>query len=162
VPGSLTESQKAKLTALDVPVPATPGDAIPLTKDLVFTDTEEQATLNAIQAFNTKIWLLAAEAEPDLPVVDANSFMQPGGGWDAAAYQFALLSQDDTAYSLDGIHPNNYGHALITNEFIDTMNLAFGLSITKLDPESYRGQYSGKQIRAPALKSIRRLREMYP
>ena len=41
------------------------------------------------------------------------------------------------------------------------MNAEFGLSIPTLDPEDYRGQYSGKSIQASALKSIRGLREMY-
>jgi hypothetical protein len=156
VPDGLTPEQEAKLLALEIPVPAT---KIPLTKDLLFTDEEEQNTKNRILEFNASILLLADEF--DLPVVDANTFMKPGGGWDSAAYQFALISQDSTAYSLDGIHPNNYGHALITNEFIAKMNSEFGLSIPTLDPEDYRGQYSGKSIRASALKSIQGLREMY-
>jgi hypothetical protein len=156
VPPGLTQDQKEALTALGVPVPDT---AIALTRDLLFTDTEEQATVDAIHAFNVKIGSLAAEFS--LPVVDANAFMKPGGGWEDAAYQFALVSQDSTAYSLDGVHPNNYGHALIANEFIRTMNGAFGLSIPSLNPESYRGQYHGKQLRASTLQAIRGLREMY-
>jgi lysophospholipase L1-like esterase len=155
VPAGLAQDQKDRLVALGVPVPDT---AIPLTKDLIFTDTEEQATLDAIHAFNSKIVQLAAEYS--LPVVDANAFMKPGG-WSDEALKFALVSQDSTAYSLDGIHPNNYGHALITNEFIQTMNAEFGLSIPTLNAESYRGQYHGKQLQAGALRAIRGLREMY-
>jgi lysophospholipase L1-like esterase len=167
IPASLSQDQKETLadhfgiTVDKLPVPPAPGW---ITKDLVFTDTEEQATLNAIHAFNEKIWQLAAEADPDLPVVDANAFMKPGNppySWDDTAYQFALVSQDFTAFSLDGVHVNNYGHALIANAFIAKMNSEFGLSIPTLDPEDYRGQYHGKQLQSSSLQAIRGLREMY-
>jgi hypothetical protein len=150
----------AKLTELGIPAPAS-GERLPMAKEFLFTSEEETNTLDRIQDFNDIIWLLAGAAEYDLPVVDACAFMQPGGGWDASAYQFALAAQEYTAWSLDGIHPNDYGHALIANEFIETMNLAFGLSIPPLDPDSYRGQYAGLSILPSALKAMRGLRDMY-
>ena len=38
-------------------------------------------------------------------------------------------------FSLDGIHPSNIGHGLIANEFIKTMNQAYGTGIAELPPE---------------------------
>jgi hypothetical protein len=139
-----------------------PAAAVPLTKDLVFTDQEEAKTLSTIGAFNLIIAQVAEEY--DLPLVDVNGWMQPGGGAPLPSdgcLKFALVSQDNTIFSLDGIHPNNYGHALIANQFIATMKASFGLNIPSLNAASYSGQYSGKALVVPALKAIRRLDEMY-
>jgi len=37
------------------------------------------------------------------------------------------------AFSLDGVHPNSRGYAIITNEFIDVINEKYGASIPKVD-----------------------------
>ena len=55
-----------------------PVAAVPLTKDLVFTDQEESKTLSTIAAFNAIIAQVAADY--GLPLVDVNTWMQPGGG----------------------------------------------------------------------------------
>jgi hypothetical protein len=75
---------------------------------------------------------------------------------------FVLISQDNTRYSLDGIHPSNYGHAFIANLFIDALN-SFGLNLPNVDPESleYKGQYSGKALLGASLQAIQGLRKMY-
>jgi hypothetical protein len=154
---SLTPEQKAPLGGVTIP-----SGAVPLTKDLVITDQEESLTLSTIAAFNAIIAQVAADEA--LPLVNVNTWMQPGGGAplpNDSCLQFALVSQDNTIFSLDGIHPNNYGHALIANEFIATLNASFGLSIPSLNAASYAGQYSGKALVVPSLKAIRRLDEMY-
>jgi lysophospholipase L1-like esterase len=154
---SLTADQKAPLAGVTIP-----SGTVPLTKDLVFTDQEEAKTLSTIGAFNLIIAQVAEEY--DLPLVDVNGWMQPGGGAPLPSdgcLKFALVSQDNTIFSLDGIHPNNYGHALIANQFIATMKASFGLNIPSLNAASYSGQYSGKALVVPALKAIRRLDEMY-
>jgi hypothetical protein len=133
-----------------------------LTKELVFTDQEESKTISTIAAFNLIIAQVAAVY--GLPLIDVNTWMQPGGGPplpNDSCLEFALVSQNNTIFSLDGIHPNNYGHALIANEFIGTMNASFGLNIPPLNAASYAGQYSGKALVVPTLKAIRRLEEMY-
>lgn len=38
-------------------------------------------------------------------------------------------------FSLDGVHPSNIGHGLITNEFIRTMNQEFNIAIPELSSE---------------------------
>jgi lysophospholipase L1-like esterase len=155
----LTEQQKALLAGVTLP-----SVAVPLTKDLVLTDSETQTALDTIDDFNTIIASVAADPDISVPVVDANSLMRPETEpplLPGDPMAFALMSQDNTRYSLDGIHPSNYGHAFIANEFIDTMNSRFGLNIPKLDPEKYKGQYSGKALVVPSLKAIRRLEEMY-
>ena len=158
-PADLNDKQKDLLASKGVTIPTA---AVPLTKDLVFTDEEESLSLSTIAAFNSIIQTVAEDY--GLPVVDVNSWMKPEGGSplpDDSCLRFALVAQDNTIFSLDGIHPSNYGHALIANEFIATMNAEFGLHIPKLNPENYKGQYSGKALVVPSLKAIRRLEEMY-
>ena len=155
--GSLTPEQMEPLAGVTIP-----SAAAPLSMDLVFTDQEESKTLSTIAAFNAIIAQVAADYA--LPLVDMNTWMQPGGGAPLPndnCLKFALASQDNTIFSLDGIHPNNYGHALIANQFIATMKASFGLNIPSLNAASYSGQYSGKALVVPALKAIRRLDEMY-
>ncbi len=36
-------------------------------------------------------------------------------------------------FSLDGVHPSNIGHGLVANEFIKTINTAFGMNVPQLD-----------------------------
>jgi lysophospholipase L1-like esterase len=160
IPPGLEQSKKNVLMAEGVI--KVPDVAVPLTKDLVFTNEEESLSLSTIAAFNSIIQTVAEDY--GLPVVDVNRWMQPGGGPplpNDSCLGFALVAQDNTIFSLDGIHPSNYGHALIANEFIATMNAEFGLHIPKLNPENYKGQYSGKALVVPSLKAIRRLEEMY-
>lgn len=38
-------------------------------------------------------------------------------------------------FSLDGVHPSNIGHALLANEFIATMNLAFNMNVQPISQD---------------------------
>ncbi len=42
-------------------------------------------------------------------------------------------------FSLDGVHPNQRGYAIIANTFIDAINQKYGANIAKVDPNSYKG-----------------------
>ncbi len=42
-------------------------------------------------------------------------------------------------FSLDGIHPNTNGYAIIANKFIEVINQAYGSSIRPVSTSSYRG-----------------------
>ena len=160
-PGELDDVDKALLLSCGVHVP---DKAEPLRNDLVFTHEEWKLTLDTIHQFNDIIATVAANPDVDVPVVDVNRWMKPGGGPplpDDSCLGFALVSPHNTIFSLDGIHPSNYGHALIANEFIATMNAMFVLHIPKLIPENYKDQYWGKALVVPSLKALRRLEEMY-
>jgi lysophospholipase L1-like esterase len=156
IPTGLTQDQKDALTLLGLTVPTAP---LPLTKDMVLTETEEQAALAAITAFNQKIAALAGEFS--LHVVDVNSWMKPGGSLPDSYFKFALVAQDDTMFSLDGVHPNNFGHALCANASIEVLNQSYNLNLAQLNPNLYKGQYSGISIQSGSLKAIKRVMEMY-
>jgi lysophospholipase L1-like esterase len=82
------------------------------------------------------------------------------GGYSGA---FVLQDKDNTTFSLDGVHVNDLGHTLCANAFIEVLNDHDGLDlgITPLDPNDYKGQYSGKSVQGSSLKALKRVLEMY-
>ena len=89
---------------------------------------------------------------------DSSTTPDPFGGYSGA---HPIQDQDNSTFSLDGVHPNNLGHALCARAFIEMLNAEYQLgipSLTNLDP--YKGQYSGKSIDGrslPALQGMRRI-----
>jgi lysophospholipase L1-like esterase len=158
-PSELSEEEENVLTDLGVTIP--PGDT-DLTSEFVLTDTEKNTVISTIQAFNSIIQQVALDC--GLTLVDANSVLKPGTIPPPAGdpFGFVLTSQNNTRYSLDGIHPSNYGHAFIANLFIDALN-SLGLNLLHVDPESseYKGQYKGKALIGPSVKALQGLRKMY-
>lgn len=71
------------------------------------------------------------------------------------------MDQENTIFSLDGVHVNNLGHALLANAFIDVMNDRLQMGIQKLDPEDYRGQYIGKDIKRPSIKALKEVKNTF-
>lgn len=49
-----------------------------------------------------------------------------------------LFQNEKSAFSLDGVHPSEKGHATIANAFIDALNERYGLEIPLVDTESVR------------------------
>ena len=43
------------------------------------------------------------------------------------------------AFSLDGLHPNTRGYAIIANEFIRVINLNYGSELRPVSVSSYKG-----------------------
>ena len=43
------------------------------------------------------------------------------------------------AFSLDGVHPNGRGYALIANTFIDAINKTYGSTLPWVDINAYSG-----------------------
>lgn len=108
---------------------------------------DEAATIaTAVEGFNNFLTSLG------LPMVDANHMLSElnDGNITGFSGDFVFLAPANTAFSLDGVHPNNAGYALVANEFINVMNQSFGLSIPQLDATQYLGQYTS----APGLHKI--------
>ena len=93
-------------------------------------------------------------------MVDVNALLKQGGlpaGVDASL-EYAFVAQDNTVFSLDGVHPSNLGHALIANAFVEVMNRELGLAIPALDPADYDGQYSGRSLTLDVLRALEHVR----
>jgi lysophospholipase L1-like esterase len=164
-PNDLTEDDKTLLGSKGVTLPDELVQLVPITRDMVLTDFETQTALNTIAAFNDKIDEVVTNSAFPLLLVDMNSWMKPGAIEsplpDEECLDFVLVAQDNTIFSLDGVHPSNYGHAFIANEFIKAMKAEFGLGIPLLNTDAYAGQYSGKSLIVPSMKAVLRLGEMY-
>lgn len=79
-------------------------------------------------------------ANRNVPVVDMYTFLnslKDGGVYDGVAVSSAFISGG--AFSLDGIHPSDRGYAIVANEFINTINSAYGAKIPKIDITKFKG-----------------------
>jgi lysophospholipase L1-like esterase len=137
----------------------------PIPGSMSITSDEESAARVVIGEFNAKLALLSAEF--GLPLVDiveswwGNDLLEtpiPFGGYSG---KYAIQNEENTTFSLDGVHPNNLGHALSANAFIKALNQRYNLSLALLDPNVYKGQYFGMSIKSGSLKAIKRVMEMY-
>lgn len=114
---------------------------ISVDNDSTLTLMEQTVITDATNTLNTIILDLSTEF--GIPVVDINSTLSEINisGIDGFTGEFVLKDPENTAFSLDGIHANNAGYAIIANRFIDVINQSFGMNIPPLDTEQFRGQY---------------------
>ncbi len=99
--------------------------------NFVLDAQEVQRIQQRLEMFNRIIALNAAQA--GLPVVDVNGLLKA-----VAAHPPVILGVTITTrylggfFSLDGVHPSNFGHAVIANAFIHTANAHFNRQIPPL------------------------------
>lgn len=121
---------------------------VPVPGSLTITITEGTTIEQAVAGFNQIIAGIAGSE--GIPLVDVNALLSTlnTAGLDGYSGLFVFLDPANTAFSLDGIHPNNGGYAIIANAFIDVLNAIPGLnlSIPKLTTANYKGQYLGTSI----------------
>ncbi len=103
-------------------------------------DVEELALIkNSVDAYNTTIKNMADTHS--LAFVDANALMQKltteGLRINGVNYSSTFITGG--VFSLDGVHPNQRGYAIVANAFIDAINQKYGANIAKVDPNSYKG-----------------------
>ncbi|NOX37300.1 MAG: hypothetical protein GXO78_07170 [Calditrichaeota bacterium] len=118
---------------------------IPIPGNLSLTADETQSIRDAVDGFNNIINTLAQTYQ--VPIVDANTMLTTlnTSGIDGYTGKYVLFDLENTAFSLDGVHPNNGGYALIANEFIEVINKSFGqaigLEIPPVNTAQFKGQY---------------------
>ena len=114
---------------------------VPISGDLTLTRFERNSIQDAVSNFNAVISEVASEF--GIPVVDINSALSTLNyvGIDGFSGRFVLVDPKNTAFSLDGIHPNNGGYAIIANQFIQVIDESFGFNIPLLETDQFRGQY---------------------
>ncbi len=103
-------------------------------------DAEELAEIrNLIDAYNKTIANTAKQY--DLALVDTNALMQTlatkGLRINGVNYNSEFIKGG--VFSLDGVHPNQRGYAIIANAFIDAINKKYNANIAKVDPNNYKG-----------------------
>jgi hypothetical protein len=114
------------------------GSLVPIPDQHVLTFSEIANIHAAISAYNNTIQAVASTK--GLALVDVNSFMnktQKGIVYNGVSLSTSFVTGG--AFSLDGIHLNPIGNALLTNEFIKSINAFFGSTIPQVDATKYRG-----------------------
>lgn len=107
------------------------GISKPVPGHYVF-DAGEVALVRArVAAFNELIRQQVANRAGRLALVDINALL---GSLDAVRNNIAPGGY----FSLDGVHPNPRGQAFIANEFIRSINAAYGSTLPPVDPRHYR------------------------
>ncbi len=126
--------------------PATPtsqfiyGASFPLPDQLSLTTTEVGHITTAVNAYNSAISAMATSY--GLAHVNASAKMGELAGnsgimYDGVKYTATFVTGG--TFSLDGVHLNGRGYAVIANEFIKAINAKYGSTLPQVTPGSYSG-----------------------
>jgi hypothetical protein len=140
----LSEGQASQIIAALTAAGMTPSGA-PMPGSMTITTNEANAIYVAVATFNAILG--GAATANGIPLVDANALLNTlnTSGLEGYSGKYVLVDPANTAFSLDGVHPNNGGQAIVANAFIDVINAAMGAAgypaIPKLNTADYKGQY---------------------
>jgi hypothetical protein len=110
----------------------------PIASTFVLEQQEVNNVIAATTLFNSKLKSVANAK--DLAFVDVNAFFKIlKSGLVFNGSSFSGLYIRGGAFSLDGIHPNAKGYALIANECIKAINSKFKSTIPEVDVNKYSG-----------------------
>jgi lysophospholipase L1-like esterase len=121
------------------------GLSVPLANKWVLTATEKSKVASATNAFNASIRSIAATK--NLAVADMNSIMTQlvsglrieTGQVYTANYFSGSATEGLVLFSLDGVHPNARGYAVITNEIIKVINAHYKSNLPLHNPSYFPG-----------------------
>lgn len=114
------------------------GSLYPFRNEFVLTAIEQEFLKNTINAYNQVIRNLASTY--NLALVETNPIYQKllsGFMFNGARFSAQFVSGG--AYSLDGIHLNPKGSAILANEFIKTINAHFKAKLPLYNPGNFNG-----------------------
>ncbi|MCB9360909.1 MAG: hypothetical protein H6587_05795 [Flavobacteriales bacterium] len=114
------------------------GVSVPFADTLVLTKAEIQEVQNRTNLLNNEIRTSASNH--GVAVADMHSYMfelQTGMTFDGVSYTAKYI--EGGAFSLDGVHPNTRGYAIIANKFIETINAYYGSNLRTVPVQNYRG-----------------------
>lgn len=114
------------------------SQAIPFTNYDVLDKDEAELAQNHTIKLNNSIKKIASSY--GYPVADMYTFMNNL----SAGFAFEGIDMDISyikggTFSLDGVHPNPRGYAVVANEFIRVINEAYNSNIPKVSVGTYRG-----------------------
>jgi hypothetical protein len=120
------------------------GISVPLEDKWVLIPAEIEMINEATESFNNSIRTIAASK--GLAVADMNAILNQlvsglrvEDGQIYTANYFSLEGLNTTLFSLDGIHPNARGYAVITNEVIKVINRHYNARLPLLSAANYPG-----------------------
>jgi hypothetical protein len=114
------------------------GSLFPFRNEFVLTSAEQNYLSARIQSYNNVIRSVAASY--NWAIVETNGFYQKLlTGFTFNGVSFSAQFVSGGAFSLDGIHLNSKGNALLSNEFIKVINLHYGANIPGINANAYNG-----------------------
>ncbi len=121
------------------------GVTLPLANKWVLTATEKAKVAAATSAYNNSI--VAIAATKNLAVADMNAVMNKlitglqieTNSIYTANYFSGSGTEGQVLFSLDGVHPNARGYAVIANEFIKTINAKYKSNLPLHNPTYFPG-----------------------
>jgi len=140
--GSVNTTPSAPLAGLGININ---GVSFPMANQWVLTANEQAKVANATASYNASIVSIAASK--NLAVADMNSIMRAlvGGlriqtGQIYTANYFSGSATEGTVlFSLDGVHPNARGYAVIANEIIKVINKHYKSNLPFNHPSYFPG-----------------------
>ncbi len=114
------------------------GSSTPIPMQFTLLKKEVDAMNTNLKAYNDII--RTGASNKNLGLLDANrilSEMESGLTYNGVTYSTDYITGG--AFSLDGVHPNTRGYAIICNSFIEVINEKYGANVPKVDPNSYEG-----------------------
>jgi hypothetical protein len=131
-----------ELILLDVPLDSIKchymGSLTPIPDRYILTTSEIANIQAAVSAYNSTIRSVAQSK--GLAFVDVNAFLnktKTGMVYNGVTLNAQFVKGG--AFSLDGVHLNPIGQALLANEFIKSINSTYGSTIPQVDATKYRG-----------------------
>jgi lysophospholipase L1-like esterase len=133
----------------------------PFPGTMSITTTENNAIKQAVDGFNGTLQTLATQFQ--IPLVDANAMLTTlnTSGLDGFTGRFVFMDPANTAFSLDGVHPNDGGYAIVANAFIEKINTSFQLTIPKLNPAEFKGQYSSSASEKITMEAVEQVKAIF-
>lgn len=120
------------------------GVTLPLANKWVLTTNEKVKVANATSSYNAAIRSIAASK--GLAVADMNLIMNQlvsglriDDGTIYTANYFSPTTASSVLFSLDGVHPNPRGYAVIANEIIKVINNHYHANIPIYSPANFPG-----------------------
>lgn len=121
------------------------GVSFPMANRWVLTSTEAAKVASATMAYNTTIKAIASSK--NLAVADMNAILgvlvnglrSVNGQIYTANYFSGSATEVQVLFSLDGVHPNSRGYAVIANEILKVINAHYKSNIPFLNPSYFPG-----------------------
>lgn len=120
------------------------GVSVPLSNKWVLTANEKAKVANATASYNAAIVSIANAN--GLAVADMNAIMNQlvtglriEDGTIYTANYFSSATASSVLFSLDGVHPNAKGYAVITNEIIKVINRHYNANLPLVYASSFPG-----------------------
>ncbi|AWM15311.1 G-D-S-L family lipolytic protein [Flavobacterium sediminis] len=143
--GTVNSGASATLASLGLNIN---GVSYPMANRWVLTANEKAKVAAATDAFNATIVSIANTN--DLAVADMNTMMNllvnglriETGQIFTADYFSGIETENEVLFSLDGVHPNAKGYAVITNSIINLINQYYNANL----PLKYVNDYPGIHI----------------